>query len=178
MKKATKIAALMVTLLAFTACANEEDTNVKIESEPIEQTETVTETSAEETTAEGNATEETTSEESVVTSAEETTEETLALNPADYVGHYNNEGDDVMDIELADDGSYKISVFLYKLWGDDEAVLSVEGDKMVFDSEDGNGEAIKCAVYPEDGTLTFELLDANWTYFKTGDKFTGFTLAQ
>ena len=174
MKKITKIGILMAAMLAFTACGSKENTTAKIESEPIEQTETTTETSAEETTADGNVTEESAAEESVVTS----TEETAAINPADYVGHYNNESDDVMDIELADDGSYKISVFLYKLWGDDEAVLSVEGDKMVFDSEDGNGEPIKCAVYPEDGTLTFELIDANWTYFKTGDKFTGFTLAQ
>jgi hypothetical protein len=112
------------------------------------------------------------------TLVEASTQDTATIDPADYVGYYNNEANDIMEISQADDGTYMIEIGLYKLWGCDKTELTADGDKLVFDSEDGSGEPIKGAVYPDGDQLVFELLDADWEYFKTGDKFTGFTLAE
>ncbi len=156
------------------------ETDAETETEETDSSEDEqTETKAEE--IESPASEQTETEPAENASAEEGSSENAAdeagtIDPADYVGYYNNDEDDVMQIVQAEDGSYKITAFLYKLWGTDEEVLDVEGDKLVFDSEDGNGDPMKWAVYPEDGGLTLEAVEADWTYIKTGDTYTGFTL--
>ena len=177
MKKLVKAGLLMAAVLAISACGKTEEEEVVT---PV--VEAVATAQPEETPDTGEEVESTeqvvdTTKDDAEAVTEESAENTASIDPADYAGYYNNDGDDVMEIWQDDDGTYKIMVFLYRLWGTDEAIVTAEGDKLVFDTEDGNGDPMKCAVYPENGGLTFEVLDANWTYLKTGDKRTGFTLA-
>ncbi len=180
MKNLTKLGLLMGMMLTLTACGQAEEATQETEVETETETEADAETETEE--IDGSVEEQAEEESEDSESAEEVISEDAAdeagtIDPADYVGYYNNDEDDIMEIVQSEDGSYKITAFLYKLWGSDEEVLSVEGDKLVFDSEDGNGDPMKWAVYPEDGGLTLEAVEADWTYIKTGDKYTGFTLA-
>ena len=174
MKNITKMGLFMAMVLIFTACAQTEET-----AEP-ETENTVTEITeqikTEESTEPNEQTENTVNGDTEAVS-EKPEEEIKAIDPSDYAGYYNNDADDIMEIVQNDDGTYEITVFLYKSWGTAGEVLTAEGDKLVFDSKDENGNSIKCAVYPDGDGLTFEFLDANGISCKTGDKHTGFKLA-
>ena len=161
MKKLAKTGLLMATIFTLTACGMAQ------QQETIQPEESTENTDQIEVTVQDSDTE----------SDEESTQNSATINPADYVGYYNNDANDIMEISQSEDGSYIIDISLYRLYSFDRAELTAESDKLVFNSTDGNGGAVKGVVYPDGDQLTLEFIDADWTYIKTGDKFTGFTLA-
>lgn len=99
-----------------------------------------------------------------------------ARGPVDldeFVGVYANENTDFVVIEEIE-GSYIMSVVLYRLIGLDGGTVSASGEGVVFRSVDPEGNPITITFYRDGEQYALRVDESTWEYLAPGTIVTGF----